>query len=1030
MAPTRSLNSETDSSQNAVHQLAEEFLRRRRDGDEITPGDFAADHPDYLQTLQELLPLLLIYEHENDSAVSKKSNNESQDERFPKIPDYFIRQEIGRGGMGIVYEAEQLSLGRPVALKVLPNQQSTDEIAVQRFQREARSAAGLHHSNIVPVFEVGESNGNFYYAMQHIVGEGVDKIIKAMVRLSNEPAKSKKSTHREKRSTVPSTEDLMFVLSTQVSNAVSHRNHVNQTAVSTGDRQSKTDRGASNQDTTAVDAAIVDAKSDDSQAQPISIQTNNDWSEKSSDKQGVDLSDTQANSFDSSTVVKNRSYFKNVARIGFDVANALAYAHRKGIIHRDIKPSNLLMDVEGNLWVADFGLAKTINDNLTQTGNVVGTFRYMAPERFQGINAPTGDIYALGATLYELLTLQPAFTGKDSASLIDRIVNGSPTPIRKLVPTIPIDLETIISKAMAKEPSHRYQSAREVADDLDCFISGRPISARRTTLLERLSLWTRNNQTVAALLFVVLFGLFMTTIGAGWAALTYRNMANVQADLTKEAEENANRAQQNAILANENAARHEGLADLFLDSFGKARADRAGKEVTVYEALSDSLPGIREKQEDDPGTAAALIASIARIFESLGVYSDYYELSKEARRIVLEYADRENYDAVAYGIQVARGLKHLDRDKETIDLLTELRLDVSDEVQRITIDSLTAENLIDQQEYQKAVDRLLVTLADCELSDHESLGRLGHTTCSVLNMLSRAYQSLGNLDLAIDVAEKVVKRSTEIEGEDGFNTTYYRNSLMSLYYEDRRFLQVIPIMEKIVEGYAKELGEDHPYAITSAVNLATVNQAAGKLNKGIEICEANYDLAKTRGAKSREFRYLSRVLSAMLLQRGDSDEKVAIGWKDSMKTSEGFDDPNEWGSIYSTLAELALRREEYPAAIEYAKLGIDYREKATETDHEHFWICEHLLGVAKSKQPNASPNEIKEARELIMTSSDALPNRIEKIRNTDQWKIQLALQRTIKFLEDQNEKTLASEWQGKLLELNKKIDSLNRNTDK
>ena len=145
------------------------------------------------------------------------------------------------------------------------------------------------------------------------------------------------------------------------------------------------------------------------------------------------------------------------------MASALEHAHAQGILHRDIKPSNLLLDLDGTVWVADFGLAKTEGaDALTHTGDIVGTFRYMAPERFQGASDPRSDIYGLGITLYEMLTLRPAFDDSDRAKLIERVTNADPPRPRQLDPMIPRDLETIVLKAIAKERSDRYQTAAEV----------------------------------------------------------------------------------------------------------------------------------------------------------------------------------------------------------------------------------------------------------------------------------------------------------------------------------------------------------------------------------------------------------------------------------------------------------------------------------------------------------------------------------------------------------------------------------------
>lgn len=169
-------------------------------------------------------------------------------------------------------------------------------------------------------------------------------------------------------------------------------------------------------------------------------------------------------------------YWRSVARMGTQVAEALDYAGSQGILHRDIKPSNLLLDTRGNVWVTDFGLAKAgAGENLTHTGDVIGTLRDMAPERFVGRSDLRCDIYSLGLKLYELLTLQPAFGEKDRTKLIHQATMEEPSPPRRIDPRIPRDLETIVLKAIARDPAHRYQPGTELATDLQRFVEDRPI---------------------------------------------------------------------------------------------------------------------------------------------------------------------------------------------------------------------------------------------------------------------------------------------------------------------------------------------------------------------------------------------------------------------------------------------------------------------------------------------------------------------------------------------------------------------------
>ena len=174
-----------------------------------------------------------------------------------------------------------------------------------------------------------------------------------------------------------------------------------------------------------------------------------------------------------------------MAQIGRQAAQGLAYAHARGIIHRDVKPSNLLLDSSGVVWIADFGLAKADDDGLTATGDILGTIRYMSPERFRGEGDARSDVYALGLTLYELLTLRPGFESSDRLQMIEQIKTEEPPRPRMVDDRIPRDLETIVLKAIEKEPDKRYATADAMAEDLRRYLDDEPVLARRTTAVER-----------------------------------------------------------------------------------------------------------------------------------------------------------------------------------------------------------------------------------------------------------------------------------------------------------------------------------------------------------------------------------------------------------------------------------------------------------------------------------------------------------------------------------------------------------------
>jgi WD40 repeat protein/serine/threonine protein kinase len=438
------------SLESLVAQAADEFLERRKQGQEPDIEEYAARYPQAAAPIRKALAALQVIGLPR-VAGSPGAGGSAAVVVGGSIGDFRILREIGRGGMGVVYEAVQVSLGRHVALKVLPVEAARDARLLARFRRESQAAAQLHHSNIVPVFEVGQHGDVCFYAMQYIQGQPLDQVIQDLQRLRAASA------------------------GTPCPDVAPAASAVAQSLLAGRFEPAR-----------SVDATL-DYKPDASgESQPTA-------------SQAADPPTPAARSELSLVTSDQRLYYRQVSRLGLQVAEALAYAHGRGIVHRDIKPSNLLLDTAGIVWVSDFGLAKTQEQALTETGDLVGTVRYMAPERFQGLCDAQSDVYALGLTLYELLLLRPAFDAPDRLRLIDQIGHQEPARPRSVDPCIPRDLETILMKAMEKEPRQRYASAGALADDLRRFLVDEPIRARQIGPLERLGRWGRRNPLVAGL---------------------------------------------------------------------------------------------------------------------------------------------------------------------------------------------------------------------------------------------------------------------------------------------------------------------------------------------------------------------------------------------------------------------------------------------------------------------------------------------------------------------------------------------------
>ncbi len=410
------------SAATLVARAADEYLDLIAAGETPDVAEFVRRYPQVAGVLPQVLPVLELLKASRPL------------EPAPAVLGEFrVVREIGRGGMGVVYEAEQASLDRRVALKVLPAGGAADARPLARFQVEARVMAALHHPHIVPIFAVGCDRGVHYYAMQLIEGCSLAERVRGADRDGPSP--------------------------------------------------------------------------------------------------------------------------REAARLAMQAAEALEHAHGLGVLHRDIKPGNLLVEPGGHLWVTDFGLARWEGrGDLSGSGDVPGTLRYMSPEQAAGgrVLDPRADVYSLGATLYELLTACHAFGGDDRADLLRRIAHAEPVPPRRLDPAIPRDLETIVGKAMAKEPERRYATARELAEDLGRFLDDRPILARRPGPVERLARWPRRHARATASAAALLVLAVMAS-AFGMARL-WEERQRTHAALLKA--EDARRHERQALLFTFNASDH------------------------------------------------------------------------------------------------------------------------------------------------------------------------------------------------------------------------------------------------------------------------------------------------------------------------------------------------------------------------------------------------------------------------------------------------------------------------------------------
>jgi serine/threonine protein kinase len=416
-------------------ELVERLSARLEAGALVDWEELDREYPDHATELRRLLPTLqrLAELSRGPSVIVPDGESHLPGE----LGDYRIIREIGRGGMGIVYEAEQMSLRRRVALKVLPFASLLDSQHLQRFKNEALAAASLDHPHVVKVYAVGCERGVHFIAMQYIDGRTLADLI------------------RERR-----------------------------------DGPKAAHVGGQEATCTFV-------------GEPTETGSTRSPASRSNPHTPLDY-----------------DYIERVTQWGIDAAEALEHAHSLGIVHRDIKPGNLLVDGQGEIYIADFGLAKVANaPGVTTAGDLLGTVRYMSPEQAEAqhdLVDHRADIYSLGATLYEVLTLTPVFDGLDRHAILSRIATVDPTAPRKVDRRIPRDLETVIVKTLEKDSSQRYQSAIELAGDLKRFLIHEPIRAKPPAFVPRVAKWARRNRaavwSAAAAFMVGVAALTLTTV--------------------------------------------------------------------------------------------------------------------------------------------------------------------------------------------------------------------------------------------------------------------------------------------------------------------------------------------------------------------------------------------------------------------------------------------------------------------------------------------------------------------------------------
>ena len=663
-----------------------------------------AGHPHLRERLENCLASLEFIGRARPAGSEEKSDDPAPTELAGEtLGDFRILREVGRGGMGVVYEAEQISLKRRVALKVLPFAAVFDQKHLQRFKTEAQAAAHLHHTHIVPVFAVGCERGVHYYAMQFIEGRALDT---AIGELRDTPAAA---------------------------------------------------------------------------------------------------SDGASDALTPGTSTRSREFFRAVARIGVQAAEALHAAHEQGIVHRDVKPANLLLDARGKVWITDFGLAKLRDDpGLTMTGDLLGTIRYMSPEQALAKRVVVDertDVYSLGVTLYELATQQAAFAGDDPQEVLRRIAFDEPCYPRRINDALPVELETIILKAIAKNPGERYHTAQELADDLRRHLEDKPIVARRPSLADRTRKWARRHRTIvgaaAVVMLLAVVGLAISNVFLARERGRTQDALEKAEKRRKEAETQRAEAQHQRDVVTAREKLVEKVVEFLTeDLLLAADPHTVGRNRTLREVLDAAATKLDGAFEDQPYVEYKLRRAIGEAYQGLTLYEEARPHLERALALCETHQQR---------LELRVGLAQLSREQG---------------------DAREAERLARG------------TLAHARLA----LGDEHETTLTAMCALGAALSDLGDWSGAQAILEETVAKSRRSLGGAHNLTLLALSSLVVVIDNRGDWVRAEAVSRERLRTLEKAKGDRHPYTLGAMNNLGDQLRRLGRESEARELLTRAYDL--------------------------------------------------------------------------------------------------------------------------------------------------------------------------------------------
>jgi len=903
-----------------------EFCEAWIDGTRIDPDEFCRPYPSFGEALRLRIEKFIAMDaHLGDVKGTITDTPAGRLDKEDKIQgrtvgDFRIIREIGRGGMGVVYEARQISLDRIVALKVLPAHLTLRPESVERFKREASTAARLKHPAIVEIHAIGHDGGAHFFAMEYVDGAPLNEVIEWM-----------KSA------------------------------------------------GADLVDGRQVGSAVF-----------LELRKRPDVS--AADREDAQKDATRSRSW-------KRSYIETVCRLVAAVAEALDYAHKEGVIHRDVKPSNILVRADATVVLTDFGLARAEGlPSLTMTGEFAGTPHYISPEQATHRRVKVdhrADIYSLGVTLYELLTLNRPFEGKTSQEIFGKILSREPPLLRSTNPLIPRDLERVCMAALEKDPGRRYQSAREFSEDLIRFLEFKPVRARPVSALTRVVRLMRRKPAASALVILAAIVLVVGPMIYGFQ----QKLANIEITRALEETEEERAKKEKALdeseiawnQAVEEAAAARQVADFMVSIFKVSDPGEAlGRSITAYEILEQARVFIQFKLDTQPEFQARMKGVLGKVYMALGLYNEARPLLEDA--VDMHRAARGADDlttletmhdlANLYRIQGsghdAEGLfeEVIDRfkrikgenDASTLAAASDLashymqqnRSDEAEvlyretfekqrrhlgEAHRGTLDTLNdlACLFVKQGHFAEARVLFEQTLE----RGQESFDNIHPDTLATLQNLAVVFQTAGRYDDAEKFYNQVIERQERVLGEDHPNTLTTINNLATLCCRLGRLDEGAALLHRSLEGRRAKLGDDHRDTLATQQNLAAIYKAQRRYKEAEALLEGSLDVyLRTCGEDDPATLAAMNNLADLLVLRGRLDEACAL-FEQALagRRSVLGDGQIDTLTTMCNLAAVYARQGRYAEAIGLAREALE----RTEADSPHYSMREKMVDLLAKK---------------------------------------------------------------------------------